>query len=448
MLCLGRHTITGLLATCGQQFHDWSAAYRLFSQPRLDPAELFALLRCQLLSDLPPAAPLWVAMDDSLLPKSGPHIPGVAWRRDPLGPRFQANLIRAQRVVQWSIAVPTAQGPAAARLVPIDFLHAPTAVKPHPKAPPEQWAAFRQQQRQHGLSRQAALRLPQLQASLHAHSEQALRPLCLLVDGRFTNQEVFRRLPPGTVLIGRIRQDAKLFFLPSPGAPRARGRPARYGSLAPTPEQLRQDESIPWQSVRAVAAGAERQFRVKSVAGLLWRTAGAHRPLRLVVIAPLRYRPRRGSRLLYRRPAFLICTDDSLPLPQIVQSYVWRWEIEVNFRDEKSLLGVGQAQVRNPRSVESVPALVVAAYAMLLLAALRAAPAGALPNLLPPPKWSSPANGNRTSTQQLLHQLRAEVWARGLGLDHFSGFSSAPTPTQKGEKFLSSLPSAVLYCNA
>jgi len=55
----------------------------------------------------------------------------------------------------------------------------------------------------------------------------------------------------------------------------------------------------------------------------------------------------------------------------LLQSYLWRWDIEVNFRDQKSLLGIGEAQVRNPHSVQSQPALAVAAYGLLLLSSLR-----------------------------------------------------------------------------
>jgi len=43
-------------------------------------------------------------------------------------------------------------------------------------------------------------------------------------------------------------------------------------------------------------------------------------------------------------PAYLIVSDPHLSLQSIVQHYVRRWEIEVNFRDEKTLLGVGEAQ--------------------------------------------------------------------------------------------------------
>ena len=117
---------------------------------------------------------------------------------------------------------------------------------------------------------------------------------------------------------------------------------------------------------------------------LLWRSAGLQHTLQLVVIAPLGYRLRQGSKLLYRKPAFLIGTDPHTDIVTLLQGYVRRWDIEVNFREEKILLGVGQAQVRHADSVEAVPALQVASYAMLLLSMARAH-GGALPA----PKWAA-----------------------------------------------------------
>ncbi len=93
--------------------------------------------------------------------------------------------------------------------------------------------------------------------------------------------------------------------------------------------------------------------------------------LQLVVIRPLGYRLTKTSKILYREPAYLICTDNNLSIEKLLQDYLWRWEIEVNFREEKTLLGCGQAQVRNPESAESVPAFISAIYALLHLAAYR-----------------------------------------------------------------------------
>jgi hypothetical protein len=44
---------------------------------------------------------------------------------------------------------------------------------------------------------------------------------------------------------------------------------------------------------------------------------------RLVVIRPLAYRPRKGSRLLYRNPVYLLSTDPELPIDRLLQSCLW-----------------------------------------------------------------------------------------------------------------------------
>lgn len=444
LLCLGRHTVTGLLTTCGQEFQDWSAPYRLFCRDRLPIPEIFSVVRRALLAELPPQAPLTVAIDDSLLRKTGSRIPGVAWRRDPLGPHFQTNFVRAQRVLQFSASVPLSNG--AYRMVPISLLPAPTPSKPSPKASPEERQQYRRAARQARLPLLAAQQIVALRQAVDAEPDGPQRQILALVDGGYTNGTVLKKLPARTTLVGRIRQDAKLYFLPPPSpAPQQRGRPRHYGAQAPTPEQLRSDDSVPWTALDISISGAPHHVRIKYLRPLLWRTAGLMHTLQLVVIAPLSYRLRQGSKLLYRRPAFLICTDPELDLRSLVQGFVQRWDIEVNFREEKTLLGVGQAQVRHADSVEAVPALQVASYAMLLLATLRSFRGPAKPDLLPPPKWAAETVPRRFSTQRAVNQLRAEVWGRALGLANFSGFVNRSPSDTKPEKFLPDLSSAVLY---
>lgn len=286
----------------------------------------------------------------------------------------------------------------------------------------------------------------QLRASLDQDGDGKQRTLLLAFDGGYTNATMLKQIPARTVCVGRIRKDAKLYFTPDPARVKPRGRRLRYGDAAPTPEQLRTDESQPWQTMIFVHSGITHTLRYKRLGGLMWRVAGVDQLLQLIVIAPLAYRLRKGSRLLYREPAFLICTDPVMDPRPIIETYFQRWDIEKNFRDEKTLLGVGQAQVRNPASVESAPALTVAAYGMLLVAGQRAF-GSSTDGLLPQPKWAASSQGPRTSTQQLLHQLRAEVWGRGLGIDHFSGFAYEASPVTKPEKCSFSLASAVCYAN-
>lgn len=132
LLCPDRSTLSNLICTAGRSQADWTADYRLYSQERVDEKVLFEDVRLRLEETLAPEAPLVVAMDDTLVHKTGTHIEGVAWRRDPLGPKFQTNLVRGQRYVQFSAAWPLAQGQA--RMIPIGFFHAPSAPKPPKKA--------------------------------------------------------------------------------------------------------------------------------------------------------------------------------------------------------------------------------------------------------------------------------------------------------------------------
>jgi hypothetical protein len=146
--------VTGLLTTSGSQFVDWTATYRLFSQQRIPLADIFSVVRRAVASQLAPGEPFRAVLDDSLLRRAGLHTPGVAWRRDPLGPRFQTNFVRAQRFLQISAAMPGKEG--LYRLAPIAFLHAPTPRKPKRKASSADLAQYRRDARQSRLSVRAA----------------------------------------------------------------------------------------------------------------------------------------------------------------------------------------------------------------------------------------------------------------------------------------------------
>jgi hypothetical protein len=437
--------VTGLLTTSGSQFQDWSAAFRLFSCDRIPLPEMFSVVRRAVSAELPAGAPFRAVMDDTLLRRSGLHTPGVAWRRNPLGPRFQTNFVRGQRFLQLSAAMPGKEGNF--RLAPIAFLHTPTPPKPKHNAAAETIAQHRIDARDSRLCLRGAQQMIALRASLDQDAGGKDRALILAFDGGYTNSTVLKSIPLRTTCIGRIRKDAHLSLMPDPALMKTCGRRLRYGADAPTPDQVRTDDSEPWQTMTFAHSGVTHQLRYKRRQNLLWRTAGVGLVLQLIVIAPLGYRPRKGAKVLYRDPAYLICTDPELDPRQIIEAYFQRWDIEVNFRDEKTLLGVGQAEVRNIASVESAPAFAVAAYSMLLVSG-QLAFGNSDDGLLPQPKWATGSKGPRTSTQQLIHQLRAEVWGRGLGIHSLSGFDSIPPYDTKPEKFTFPLASAVFYANA
>ena len=450
LACLGRHTLTALICTAGRQWQDWSGDYDLFSQSPWQVQRLFDPVIGGTLQRLPTAMPIVTALDDTHLPKAGKKTPGVGWRRDPMGPPFQCNLIRAQRFIQMSVVLAAADGPTRPVMLPIRFEHAPSVPKPRHSAPPEAWKAYNKKCRQDNLSTRGLAIIKDIRRVLDQRHHAADRQLVVAVDSSYTNQSVIKGLPERTTLIGRIRKDAKFFHPPSPQQQCPHGRTRRYGRPAPTPEQLRQDTSIPWRSVEAFAAGKVHTFRVKTCGPLLWKKAGAEKPIRLAVIAPVGYRLGKNSKLLYRQPAYLICLDPELPLVKIVQYYLWRWPIEGNHRDEKQVVGVGEAQVRAEQSVDRQPAFAVVSYTMLRLAGVQAFGLEATECPVPPPKWRSSSTKQGLSIQDLIQQLRREVWA--YAIDQLSsgsgGFTTTLEPVLKlSECQLPLAPAAVYATN-
>jgi hypothetical protein len=275
------------------------------------------------------------------------------------------------------------------------------------------------------ISKQGALRIELLRKDLDKEGAKD-RVLYVSVDGSYTNETVLESLPKKTVLIGRIRKDTKLYMFPV--QENQTGRKRVYGNRLPTPEQIRQEDQAPWQLVKAWAAGKSHDFKIKVVRDLRWRSAGERHDLQLVIIKPLAYRLTKTSKLLYRDPAYLICTDNNLSIDKLLQAYLWRWEIEVNFREEKTLLGCGQAQVRNPNSAEKVPAFTVAMYGMMHLATHNIVKERDQ-SILPRAKWDPPKENQRLSCCEITNLFRAQLWSQSTG-NSFSDFVKNQHQTQ------------------
>ena len=131
LLCLRTHLTSNAICATGRQFLDWSADYRLFSRSPWDPHALFDPIFDHLGALLPsPSAPVIAALDDTLCKKTGRHIPGATYARDPMSPPFHVNLARGLRFVQASVLVRATQFLGPARALPVRFQPAPPAVKP------------------------------------------------------------------------------------------------------------------------------------------------------------------------------------------------------------------------------------------------------------------------------------------------------------------------------
>ncbi len=400
LLVLGRATLSRILWTNGREQCSWAADYFLHSRAKWDPQELFAPLLKEALRYCPGRL-VGVAVDDTRVRKTGRTIAQAAYHRDPLSPPFHTNLILALRFLQASLLLPLHRlGEFSARAIPIRFEEVSTVKKPGKRADAAAREQYKQDLKRFNLSQRFVTSMAAIRAALDYAGAQ-LKILIIAGDASFCNRTVLRGLPERTELIARTRKDAAL-CLPANGEGRR-----IYSARKFTPEQVRQDQSIPWRTTKIFYGAKRRTVRYKEVSPVLWQRGARTRPLRLFVIAATPYRKRKTGRWYYRQPAYLLCTELQSAARPLLQIYFDRWQIEVNHRDEKDTIGVGQAQLRNPIAVPRQPVLVVAAYSALLLAALkvfgplRSAAFAALP------RWRR--NAKRPSCLDLITLLRKEV---------------------------------------
>jgi hypothetical protein len=421
LICLGRRCLTRILWTLGRQFRSWSADYFLHSRCKYEPQQLFRTILKRALPYCPQRL-VGVALDDTKLGKTGRSIKQAFYQRDPMSPPFHVNLILGLRFLQASLLVPLhRRANVGTRGLPIRFQEVSRVKRPGKKASPEELKQFKEAVKQQNLSRSFVEMGNQLRVELDLAGGHD-KILVLAADGSFCNRTCFREVPERSVLVARARKDAKLCL-------RAPLHTKRFYALEKfTPEQVRKDENRVWKTTKIFYGGKRRKTRYKEVKDVYWQRGAGKHAVRLIVIAPTPYRKSKSRRMYYREPAYLLTTDLHSPVTQLLQIYFDRWQIEVNHREEKDTLGVGEAQLWNVTSVPKQPVLSVAAYSALLLASLLAfgAERGAAYAQLP--RWRR--NARRPSCLDLVTLLRKEMMQPNSLLEPFGIELSPPQLVQ------------------
>lgn len=436
--CMGRSTITGWLVSNGLQFKDWSANYKLFSQNRVNNEILFSVIRKEVVSmNDNQEENIYAHMDDTLFRKTGKKVSGTKWLRDPLGPPFHTNFVWGQRFLQISLSHFKNAGAVPSKTIPIDLVHCPLPVKPKKGSHDTQIDEYQEQKKKMRLSKIGYERINLLRKNLNEDGHASKR-LIVSVDGSYTNETVLKNLNSNTTIIGRIRKDAKLNALPLPNE---MGRKRIYGDDLPTPEQIRLSEKYPWQEVNAWAAGKIHTFNVKILTSVRWRKAGDQN-IQLIIIKPVAYRLSSKSNLLYRDPVYLICTDTKLGIEKLLQAYIWRWGIEVNFKEQKTTLGCGKAQVRTQNSCQNVPAFHTCVYSMLLTASAKETQ-----QELPRPKWYRKKKFSPPTTGDIINQFKAAKWADNMAISYNDFVKLEHLQRSRKNSINSSLSAAIYFRN-
>ena len=405
ILCgVGKRTITRAISFAGNTQKDWSADYKVFSRSPWEPRALFHPILEQAIQEQK-LERIVISTDDTRVWRSGKHVPQTQWHRDPLGPPFQTNLRWGHRFLQASLVLPLYEQDQASssRSIPVRFEMAPVVKKPGKNASADQLKAYRTLKRQKNLSVQFVALTQELRERLNQTGHQSKR-LFQVGDGSFCNRTVLREdwNKINVTLVVRCRKDIVL-------CKRAPGKgPRFYGKTKFTPEEIRRrDSRARWQKAQIFHGGCYREVRYKELTRVYWQGGARKREVRLFIVAPVGYRTSKNGRKYYRQPAYLLTTDLTAPAVELLQAYFDRWGIEVNHRDEKEILGVGQAQVWNKYSVTKVPALLVAMYSWLLLAGLQCYGATRTQDYEPLPKWRRGAK--RPSCLDLVTLLRKQL---------------------------------------
>jgi len=308
---------------------------RLCSRARWSAAALLDQLWALLLLVLPwprdaqGRAIIWVAIDDSVIAKTGKKIPGLAYH-------FHHNAGKGERAwpflfghcwVTLGLVWPTVTRALCFPLRAALYLRAKDC------AP----AGFRKKTSL-ALDLLGAVRWP------------AQVCLYVLADGAYATGEFLRGVcARGHHVLTRLKCNADLRWPAPPKQPGARGRPRLYGEkvkLAIYHEAHRQQAPV--------RIGAQHYIATFSFLDALPRRFGQ---LCRIVIADL---PR-------HQRAVLLSSDLSLSPVEIIERYALRFAIEIAYRELKQRFGWGHYQVRSRQAIERHVALSFVACSLTAL---------------------------------------------------------------------------------
>ena len=216
---------------------------------------------------------LVVAMDDTRIRKTGRKILSAFFQRDPLSPKFRFNLMWGDCAscifLCWCPCTAPRRKPRRGRC-PCVLWKSPAIKRPGKKASAAEWETYQQAVEQGNLSRRAIDLLKELRQSTD-DAELGSRTILAVGDGGFCNRTLFRQPLDRIQLLARARRDCRLCFAAEPGGRRF------YSTEVFTPDEIRQRESVPWQSARIFHGGQWREVRYRRGLGIRALSAASGR---------------------------------------------------------------------------------------------------------------------------------------------------------------------------
>jgi hypothetical protein len=404
--CAGRHTVTAVALAAGvvgSRHISW--CHRFFSRAMWHPDHLGLMIFRRALRWVPAGDSLVVLVDDTLARKHGKAIALGSMHHDPLLSSVRKAFASFGHVwVVLALWVPLPFGPrggpkgiALPLLFRLYVLYVGSKRGNRADAPSGVGGGARATSGPRYQRAQAAFPPPERRPTKPELAQEGIalvaqwaatfapvRTVYVVGDTTYTNRTTMEGRPENVEVVGRLRLDAALFAPPPPRRPGQRGRTRKKGARLPTPQAMgaTRTERGTWRRLRLTLYG-------KTVTPLvfrgtaLWYGALRHHPIRFVVV-----RDPSGR----RRDEAFFCTDLTVGVTFLLETYAKRWALEVTFFDCKQSLGFEEPQNQATRAVRRTAPFAGIVYALVVLWAAHEVVAGRAPRWVPRPWYRHKAS--------------------------------------------------------
>ena len=341
VLCLGRHTVTRVIASAAERAGKHLASYRrFFSRARWEPDGLFTELLTKVLVPLVAAdGEILLAGDDSTCSKFGRKVAFAGYYRDAV------HSTAKQRVSHWAHCWVVLTLQVRVPFWPLRVISFPIMARLYRKlADCDARRPFRTR---------GELLLEMVGKVTGLLPE---RKFDLVVDGAYPSEELLKGLPKNVALVSRMRSDAALYDLPIKRRKKGPGRRRQKGERMKALAQIA--EGVGRWERRVVVAYGKRRVRLLYSFQILWWKVAKGRLIQVIIV-----RDPAGK----EKDDFFFTTDLSMKPGKVVELYAARWGIEEAIREGKQSTGFDDVQGWSARSVERQ-----APFALLMLSLVKA----------------------------------------------------------------------------
>ena len=359
ILAPGKRTVSSALRVMGlsEELH-FQNYHRVLNRAIWSCHKASLILVRMLVATFAPRGPLVLGLDDTIERRWGGKIQARGIYRDPV--RSSDSHFVKTSGLRWLSLMLLADIPWAGRVWALPFL---TVLAPSERYWQQQGCNPKL------LSDWARQLLLQVQRWFPT------RPLVVVADGAFASLQLLsdwavRRRP--ITCITRLRLDARLFG-PAPERKKgAMGRPRLVGSRLPSLQQMLMRRSTVWQllNVNNWYGEGQRLVEVASGTAIWYHTGLPPVPIRWVLV--------RDPKGKFETRA-LLCTQLDQQPSQILQWFLWRWQVEVTFQEVRAHLGVETQRQWSSLAIARTTPVLLGLFSIVTLLAHRLASAGQLP---------------------------------------------------------------------